>query len=119
MKNILLVDDDKAIHSLVNASLDKHEFRTTSAYDPAQAFTFVAKEKPDLILLDIKMPAGGGFEFYRRLHKLSKTSSIPIVILSALSKDDIEKNLADENNLVILTKPFSKEDLLEKVREAI
>lgn len=119
MKNILLIDDDKAIHNLVNAILDPQHFKVTSALDPTQAFTFVRREKPDLILLDIKMPAGGGFELFKRFKSIPKTSSIPVIVLSALSKEEIEKTLASHNTMGILTKPVVKEELVRCVTNTL
>lgn len=119
VKNILLVDDDSAIHTLIRTLLDSKTYKIISALDPTQAFTVVRKEKIDLILLDVKMPAGGGFELYKRFSNLSATSGIPIVILSSVSKDEIDSLFGKENDLTLLSKPVSKENLLYAIENKL
>ena len=119
LKNILLVDDDPAIHTLVRSFLDPKAYKLISALDPTQAFSVVRKEKIDLIILDVKMPAGGGVELYKRFSALPAISGIPIVILSSVSKDEIDGLFGKDNGLALLSKPVTKENFLYAVENKL
>jgi len=104
---IMVVDDDPDLVTLIRAILEQKEFNVLCAYDGPQALAGLEKQKPDLILLDIMMPKMDGFEVLRRLKAAPETSSIPVILLSALNQlKDIStgyKMGADH----YITKPFT------------
>src|SRR5258708_19846126 len=79
-RRLLVIDDDRMIHTVMRAALEKHGYKIHSAFDPIQAQMMVRQVRPDLIVLDITMPGGGGFEAFKRLQMLSTTSHIPILV---------------------------------------
>jgi response regulator RpfG family c-di-GMP phosphodiesterase len=86
MRKILVVDDDEAIRRLVKARLsDIYEVIDTG--NPEQALGFALEHKPDVILLDLMMPACSGFELCQSLHTLSYTSRIPIFVVTGESAE--------------------------------
>jgi len=109
---IMVVDDDPDIVTLLRARLEQREFNVMCAYSGLQALAGLEKQKPDLILLDIMMPEMDGFEVLRRLKAAPETSSIPVILLSALDKlKDISKGYeigADH----YITKPFKSAHLM-------
>lgn len=114
-----LIDDDPSIHALVKGILAPESMKITSALDPTQALQFVRKETPDLIVLDIQMPAGGGVELYKRLKSLPASSSIPILVISGLSEDEIKAKIDGLSNEQVLSKPIEKDSLLRHVRSLL
>ncbi len=104
---IMVVDDDPDLVTLLRAILEQKEFNVLCAYDGPQALAGLEKQKPDLILLDIMMPDMDGFEVLRRLKAAPETSSIPVILVSALNQlKDISTGYemgADH----YITKPFT------------
>ena len=86
--NVLAVDDIPLNLLLVQKMLTKFNFTLRTAANGQQALDAVAAQKPDLILLDLKMPGIDGFEVIRRLRADPATSDIQIVILSALNSHE-------------------------------
>jgi DNA-binding response OmpR family regulator len=117
--NILVADDDKVhVHLLTNL-LKKRGFGVTIAYDGLQAWSTALRMKPDAILLDIHMPAGTGFEVLRKLKSSTKTSQIPVIVVSGSVNADevvtIEMLGADE----FVRKPADLDHLFERLRAVL
>jgi len=114
-KTVLVVDDDPDLVTLLRLMLEQKGFNVVCAYDGLQVFAILAMQKPNLILLDIMMPEMDGLEVLRRLKAAPETSSIPIVLLTALVEGaDILKGYkmgADH----YITKPFKKNHLVAVV----
>ncbi len=108
---IMVVDDDPDMVTLLRARLEQREFNVMCAYSGLQALAGLEKQKPDLILLDVMMPEMDGFEVLRRLKAAPETSSIPVILISALDQlKDISKGYeigADH----YITKPFTNTHL--------
>ncbi len=113
--NVLVVDDVPLNTMLVEKMLAKFEFRIRKAGNGRIALEEIAKEKPDLILLDLLMPEVDGFEVLRRVRENPETEDIRIVILSALnSNEDIVRGYQMGANDFI-TKPIIMEKLVNCV----
>jgi DNA-binding response OmpR family regulator len=85
MKKILIIDDDKTFHETMLGKLIAQDFTVLSAFDGEQGLIMVQSEKPDIILLDIKMPKKDGMDFLHDLRKIKDMPIIPILITSNLS----------------------------------
>src|SRR5574344_3158372 len=85
MKNkILVVNEDNAINELIKINLELVGYTVIQAYDGVKAFALAKQEIPDLIILDVMMPEVDGFTVAKRIRENSQTSSIPILMLTAL-----------------------------------
>jgi PAS domain S-box-containing protein len=115
---ILVVDDEIDIVGWLKHSLTHYGFRVDEAYDGIQALEAVAADKPDLILLDLKMPRMDGRTTIRRLREQEETRSIPIVVLTAHPVSDETERTQMERMGVreFLNKPVKAEQLVEEVR---
>ena len=114
-EKILIVEDDKDMRRLVEYNLAKNQYRTILAVDGEQALTLAQKESPDLILLDIMLPTMDGLEVCRVLKKDPKTSSIPILMLTAKA-EEVDKVVGLEMGADdYVTKPFSPRELIARV----
>ncbi len=87
-KTILLVEDLPPIRDLYVYIFTKRGYRVLSAIDGKQALE-LAKERPDLILLDVMIPLIDGIEVLRRLKMDSTTEDLPVILLTNLADDDI------------------------------
>ncbi len=117
---ILIVDDDKEMVSAIKrVLLSHHGFTVDVAFDGFSAGQKFSEFKPDLILLDIKMPGVDGFEVCSRLRKDPASRGVKIIIVSgALDMDGMEKVMALGAN-DYMTKPFRNEFLLMKIERVL
>lgn len=114
MKKILIADDSVHIRDLMRATLEA-DFFLVEAANGEEALKKGRKEKPDLILLDVKMPRKTGIEACRQLKADPATKNIPVVMLTALkSSEDIRRG-KEVGADAYFTKPFSPRALLDKV----
>jgi PleD family two-component response regulator len=105
MYSILVVDDEKANLVVLNQILSP-EYAVYMAKSGAQALQLIAKNRPDLILLDILMPEMDGFEVLAKLKESAATREIPVIVITGLNNpEDEEKGFTLGANDYI-TKPF-------------
>ncbi len=122
MKKILVADDEPGVRALLSAILSREReqpYELFFASDGEEALQMARSEQPDMVLLDIRMPKMSGHEVCRKLRADSLTSHMGIVMVTALARqsDREEAMAAGANDL--LTKPFTTEAILEKVREIL
>ena len=111
-RKILVVDDERHIVRLVQVNLEKVGYQVLTAYDGVEALEQVAKEKPDMVILDVMMPRMDGFEVLKKLQADAKTRDIPVIMLTAKAQDaDIFKGWS-QGVSSYLTKPFNPRELL-------
>ncbi|MBN2706911.1 MAG: diguanylate cyclase [Deltaproteobacteria bacterium] len=113
-RTILLVDDTVAnLEILVELLAD---FDVVEATAGEEALTIVAREKVDLILLDIMMPGIDGYTVCRRLKENAATAEIPIIFITAVSDEEAIEKAYDAGAIDYVTKPFKPKELLARVR---
>ncbi len=113
---ILVVDDNQQNRELLQAYLEDVDCRAVPASDGHEALEILAKDPPDLILLDVMMPKMSGFEVCRRIKNDPKTSDIPVIMVTALNEfGDIERGI-DSGTDDFLSKPVNKLELLTRVK---
>jgi two-component system response regulator MprA len=115
---ILVVDDEIDIVGWLKHSLTHYGYQVTEAYDGIQALEAVAADRPDLILLDLRMPRMDGRTTIRRLRDQEGTRDIPIIVLSANSMGD-ESERAQMLGMGVrefLSKPVTIEQLVAEVQ---
>ena len=114
-KKILVVDDEPQIVRLLTLRLKAKNFDVLSAYDGYQCVQVAKDEIPDMILLDIKMPLGGGIIAFEKLKSLSKTKNIPVIFITAFPSAEIKKQVMDMGAEDFISKPFNSDVLIDKV----
>ncbi len=109
LKKILIVEDDVSIHNVIEELLKKENYATYNAYSGTEALLLLEKEKYDLILLDLMLPAISGEEI------IEKIKDTPIIVLSAKisSEDKVNCLLSGANDYI--TKPFNSKELLARI----
>ena len=119
-KKILLVDDEVAILALLSATLaadDRYSLLLRSHGD--DAISVCGRERPDLLILDVRMPGTDGYEVCRLLRKDPSNADIKVIMLTALTQDFDRQKAMEAGADAYCTKPFSPSALLEKVEELI
>jgi DNA-binding response OmpR family regulator len=118
-RTIMLVDDDPEIVAVVRTMLEQNGYNVRCAYSGMQLFAALAEQKPDLIILDVMMPNLDGLEVLARLKGVPGTSSIPVILLTALNQyEEIfegYKTGADH----YITKPFTKTQLMTGIHRLL
>jgi len=113
---VLVVDDNQQNRELLQAYLEDVDCRAVPAHDGPEALEIIAKNPPDLILLDVMMPKMSGFEVCRRIKNDPKTSDISVIMVTALNEfGDIERGI-DSGTDDFLSKPVNKLELLTRVK---
>lgn len=113
---ILVVDDNIPNLELLQAYLEDIDCEIVPAYDGLEALKIIAKQPPDLILLDVMMPKMSGFEVCKRVKNDPKTTDIPIIMVTALNEfGDIERGI-DCGTDDFISKPINKLELLTRVK---
>jgi len=116
---ILVVDDEKDIVDLVAYNLEKEGFSVIRAYDGEKALNLAKTQGPDLVILDLMLPRIQGMEVCKRLRNSDRTTSLPIIMLSAKG-EEIDKVLGLEIGADdYITKPFSVRELLARVKAVL
>jgi CheY-like chemotaxis protein len=113
---VLVVDDNQQNLELLQAYLEDMNCTTVPAVDGPQALEIIAKDPPDLILLDVMMPKMSGFEVCKRIKNDPDTTNIPVIMVTALNElADIERGI-DSGTDDFISKPVNKLELLTRVR---
>jgi two-component system KDP operon response regulator KdpE len=114
--SILTVDDDPHLLRSLRAALESHGYRVRSAANAVMALDACAAERPDVVLLDLALPGLDGVEVCRRLRSWSR---VPILVLSARVHEAQKIEALDAGADDYVTKPFSIQELLARIRAAL
>jgi DNA-binding response OmpR family regulator len=118
-KKILIVDDERDIVKALTIRLQGAGYEVVTAFDGAQGIFMAYKEKPDLIILDIRMPAGNGFSVADKLKRSMNTLSIPVIFLTGSPEKDSEEKAMTLGARFYIKKPYDPAELLDAIRRAL
>ncbi len=110
---ILVVEDDASVKNLITTTLKAHEYRYITAGNGETAILDASSHNPDIVLLDLGLPDIDGVKVIR---KIRTWSNMPIIVISARSEDTDKIDALDAGADDYLTKPFSVEELLARLR---
>jgi len=116
MSRILVVDDEPTIVELIEESLHIEGYDTQHAYSGEEALEELARNPPDLVLLDLMLPGMDGYEVCRQMQKDVRLSQIPVIMLTARSAVADKVSGYQKGADDYITKPFDTEELLVRVR---
>ncbi len=109
---ILIVDDDKDFCGTLSEILSSAGYECIFAHDGISGVTVAHRSEPDVIVLDIKMPAGNGLSVYNRLKLSMHTRDIPLIFISGCYEGEIKGEL-------FIRKPFDPDDLIAHLKEVL
>ena len=110
---LLVVEDDAAVRNLIATTLETQKYRYLTAESGEAAILEAVSHNPDIVLLDLGLPDMDGVEIIK---KIRSWSSMPIIVISARSEDTDKIDALDAGADDYLTKPFSVEELLARIR---
>ena len=110
---ILVVEDDLSVKNLITTTLKTHDYRYLTAQNGETAIMEASSHNPDIVLLDLGLPDMDGVEVIK---KIRTWSNVPIIVISARSEDTDKIEALDSGADDYLTKPFSVEELLARLR---
>jgi DNA-binding response OmpR family regulator len=116
---ILIVDDDPDLRKALKLRLRANNFDTVQASDGYSALAVAQKEHPDLIILDLGLPAGDGFVVLDRLQSSDALSDVPVIVLTARDPQGNEKRALAAGATAFFQKPVDNGELLEVVRASM
>jgi len=114
---ILVVDDEEDMAKALNLRLKANGYNVVFASDSVQALTIANQENPDLILLDIMIPGGGGFVVAERLKQSAATHRIPIIFLTGIPGGEERAYKLGASGYIM--KPYQPEELMEAIHNAL
>jgi len=116
-KKILVVDDDKKSRYLVSILLEKEGFEVIIATNGLEGIEAVEKQKADLIIMDIKMPKIDGYETTRRIRRLKKYESIPIIALTSYAITEDKEKALKAGCTGHMSKPIAPETFISGIKK--
>ena len=119
IKRILVVEDQEDDRQIIRDMLAGTDYAITEAEDGEQALAAVAKERPDLILMEIQLPSMDGYEAMRRIRTDPALLSIPIIAVSSYAPNEEEQKARAAGCDDFVPKPYSPRQLRAKIRHYI
>lgn len=118
---ILVVDDEAAVASMIARTIQAShpEYEVVEANDGFRAGTVVATSKPDVVILDLKMPGIDGFEVCRLIKSQESTKHAEVLAMTAYSSPENEQRILECGAKVCLSKPLDMDSLLEEIDECV
>ena len=117
--SVLIVDDDAAMAEVLSTRLASQGFRTLTALQGQEGLTLAKEKRPDLILLDLRLPDCDGFDVCAELDESPETTGIPIIILSGMARPDVIRKSRAAGCRYYVRKPYDPNALLLLIQQAI
>jgi DNA-binding response OmpR family regulator len=112
---VLIAEDDEDILELVAVLLEEQGYEIARASDGQEALGLISARRPDLAVLDVRMPKLDGFEVSRRIRESGDTRELPVILLTALVRDEDVELGFDAGATDYLKKPFSPDELVSRI----
>jgi DNA-binding response OmpR family regulator len=116
---ILIVDDDPELRMALKLRLRANQYETVSASDGYSAIALAQREHPNLIILDLGLPAGNGFTVLKRLQESDALSHIPVIVLTARDPQSNEMRSLDSGATAFFQKPADNNELMQVIRASL
>ena len=118
-KRLLIIDDSPDIVALLKVTLTAAGYQVHGVMDGLYGMKEALAFSPDLIILDICFPAGGGLPLLERFKSNLRTKAIPILIITSLQDEDVEKQAFECGAAGYLLKPFERQEVVEEVNRLL
>lgn len=117
-KKILIADDDPHFVLMAKSRLEANHYEVSTVSNGVDAVKCAGDWKPDLVLLDMLMPAMEGYDVCKQLKSADNTRQIPIIILTASTRKEDQIKCLRAGALVVILKPFNPIELLALIKKA-
>lgn len=119
MAKILVIEDEIDVTKVLRKRLTDAGYETLAAHDAYEGIKHAHRDKPDLILLDLKLPAGGGLSILRNLKMSSETRDIPVIVITGVKREEVKDYAMREGAAGYIEKPYEPQELLEAIRKTL
>ena len=119
MVKILVAEDEKDIRELISFSLKYSGFEVITAVDGQEAVEKAMEARPDLIMMDVRMPRMTGYEACARLKEIEELKDTPVVILSAKGQESEIQTGLNVGAYEYILKPFAPDELIQRVKRIV
>lgn len=120
MHRVLIIDDEHDIREVASLTLEATAgWNVSTASSGAEGMQLAAKERPDLILLDVMMPEMDGPTTFREMQKQPETADIPVILLTAKVQGVDQRRFADLGVAAVLFKPFDPMTLAQQIADVL
>jgi CheY-like chemotaxis protein len=119
MANILIAEDERDIRDLIQFTLMFAGHKITAAANGAEALELAPKVKPDLIMMDVRMPKMTGYEACREMKKIDEIKNVPVIFLSAKGQDEERQTGIEAGAVAYILKPFAPDDLTKQIADIL
>ena len=116
MHKILVIDDDVDLTKVLHKILRSHGFEVIVANDSVQGIQYAHEEQPDLILLDLKLPGGGGLMTLRRIKMSSHTNWMSVIVMTCVNDIELREAVYKEGVDGYIKKPYETHELITKIK---
>jgi len=114
-RKILIVEDDADIRGLLTMRLRQRSYDTSFATDGMSALTVARRESPDLVVLDLGLPAGDGFTVIERMRAITSLADVPVVVITARDAATNREKAEAFGAAAFVEKPIDFDELLETI----
>ncbi len=119
MKHVLIIDDEKDIVEAISYNLEKEGYKVSKSYDGLNGFEAIQKKMPDIVILDLMLPGMTGIEICKAMKANTKTSSIPVIMLTAKGEETDKIVGLEVGADDYMTKPFSIRELAARIKTVL
>ena len=119
MKTVLLIDDDNTVLLTLGVRLKSMGYTVCTAKDAANAISAVRKNNPDVVVLDISLPAGNGFLVAQRLQNMIGAAATPLIFITASEDAALRERAMKLGAMAFLKKPFDATTLADAIESAL
>ena len=112
MARVLVIDDEQSIGHVIRLLLESQGHEVFVADDGSRGFALAQRQAPDVVILDVMMPVMDGFAVLEALRHDPRTAPVPVVMLSALTSEEIEARCVELGAAAYVRKPFQADALL-------
>jgi DNA-binding response OmpR family regulator len=118
-ESILVIDDDRAVLTYLRAVLGREGYRVFTALDAIHGPMVARQAQPDLVVLDLAMPGGGGPAVLDRLRMMQGGREVPVLVYSGLSRDRFDELVQPGPGVSFMAKPGTPEEVLKAIRNLL
>ena len=118
-RRVLVADDDTRLLKALSVRLKNEGVETILCTDAYQALEKARRERPDLLVLDVRMPAGNGFSVKERLTRVPELAAVPAIFITGLDPKLTDQIAEEHHAYEVLHKPFSSDEFIATVLSAL
>ncbi len=119
LAKLMVVDDERSIVHIIHVNFEMRGFEVHDCIDSSEALDMAREVRPDVIILDLLMPKKSGWEVLAELKGGEETWDIPVVILSVMTRPEVQEQVRELGATGCVAKPFDMMKLISEVSEAV